>query len=650
MVARERMANAEDVRRRWAAARVEEITIQGRGREAAADVAVRMHLLTPWTAWGTALKDGGDYKATALESRVLDLATGADAVLSAAIGTPGLSAAAILDLGSEEPIQVGKEDDAAFKNSVRLAAKRVIDESMGSIRACRDSRAALRPDLTGTISIKLDLEGDGRATNVRVSGSSSVFDEALNRCIGQVVEGLPLPASGITGKIDVAHDVDLLAGRAPQKVKCSDTSTLPLPLRRGVWMERLRRGPGASVYAQAKRGCELPAWTDRRALLELVLVTTTAGQDRVAMAASLDLVGENEAAAFLRKEALRRARGPEELRAVRTALLAMESYPRSTYDKQYTAAADNDARLKVVRRFLSLAPHDIRLRQRLLALLEAMGNKTALVAEIAQIRADPFADAPLLATCAAALRRAGDEAEARRAYGEIIERAPSDPWARAFTGDRLRNEGWFDQAINIYAPLDLQMEGEQAVVLRMALAQEGAGRLDLASRMLARLAQMGGRSERQELGSLAVDISAAMLAQPRKVDPAQARELQRRLLELPLRKTGAAILLRVAAASPPIEAAILRGPKDAREERAPDVAARGVGYYRLLLDAGDDDVVLRMNAARELDPSFGTAVSVIAIVSKGTGQAPVVKTWDGVLPSNGKPIKLRFQDGFKPEG
>ncbi|MBI5534403.1 MAG: VWA domain-containing protein [Deltaproteobacteria bacterium] len=649
-VARERMTSVEDVRRRWASARVEEITLQGRGREAAADVAVRMHLLTPWTAWGVGMQDGAVYKPTPIESRVLDLASGSDAVLSAAIATPGMSGSSMLDLESEEVAPAGKEDDAAYKAAIRLAARRVVEEAMGSIRACRDTRAALRPDLTGTINIRFDLEGDGRPTNIKVAGSAAAYDEALNRCIAQVVEGLPFPVTGLAGKVDVSHDLDLLAGKSPQKTKCSDTSTLPLALRRGVWVERLRRQPGATVFVQAKRGCELATWTDRRALLELMLTTTTGGQERVSMAASLDLVGENEAAAFLRREAMRRARGPEELRAVRRALLAMETFPRFTFDKQYGEAQDHDARLKVVRRFLSLAPHDIKLRQRLLALLEAKGDKPTLLAEISQMRADPFADAALLASCASALRRSGDDAEARRTFGEIIERAPSDPWARAFTGDRLRNEGWYDDAIKIYAPLDLQMEGEQAVILRTALAQEGAGRLDLASRMLSRLTQMGGRSEDQMLGSLAVDIGAAMLAEPRKIDALQQKELGRRQLELPLRKTGAAILLRVPAALAPIEAVVLRGPKDAREERQADIAARGIGFYRVLLDGGDDDVVLRLTAAKDYVPSAPIPVHIVAIVSQGAGKAPVIKTVDVNLPVDGKPLKMRWQDGWKTEG
>jgi len=79
-------------------------------------------------------------------------------------------------------------------------------------------------------------------------------------------------------------------------------------------------------------------------------------------------------------------------------------------------------------------------RRRLLALLEKLGQRGALVLAINRIRLDPFADAGLLAAGASALRRAGQDMEGRRAFGELVERAPGDPWTLAFTGDRLRAE------------------------------------------------------------------------------------------------------------------------------------------------------------------------------------------------------------------
>ena len=72
----ERTVFPADVARRWAAARVEEVVLSGKGREAATDVALRAGLLTPWTGW-TADRDV--YVPTPLATRILDLSSGAEA-------------------------------------------------------------------------------------------------------------------------------------------------------------------------------------------------------------------------------------------------------------------------------------------------------------------------------------------------------------------------------------------------------------------------------------------------------------------------------------------------------------------------------------------------------------------------------------------
>ncbi len=297
-----------------------------------------------------------------------------------------------------------------------------------------------------------------------------------------------------------------------------------MPLRRGVWNERLERTAPVTVYLDAKQACELPTWTDQRALLELILLREPNGVARVRVARELERSGEVDAAGMLRREAVRRARSPEELRAIAHALLGDEHYPVGTFRKRYEAAPEPAAKLAVVRRFLALAPHDARLRRRLLALLEALKMNQELADEVRRLRCDPFADAGLLADAASALRRLGDVDEARRAFGELAERAPSDPWARAFLGDRLRNEGWFDDAAQAYTVLADLAPDEPAAVLRLALAHAGAGRLDIAVRLLARVAQTGGRAGGLKLGDLAARLSLARLAEAL----AQARGSRRR--------------------------------------------------------------------------------------------------------------------------
>ncbi|MFO0758460.1 MAG: VIT domain-containing protein [Byssovorax sp.] len=635
----------QDITRRWAAARVEEIALRGRGREAATDVALRAGLLTPWT--GFLVNGDGAYAPTPMETRILDLAVGDEAGFSASFATPKGTFGALANVIHETEIADDDDKEDAFKAAVAAAARRVIEEAGAAVRACRDTRASLRPELEGQLDVSLSLDGDGHASDVKVRGGAGANDDALDRCVEIVVEGLIFPSSGIKVKVTVNQQLALPPPRSTLRArKCSPTSTLPLPLRRGVWRERLDRNKPENVYLDAKQSCELPTWTDRRALLELILLSNEDGLYRIGVARQLEIAGEVDAAEQLRREAVRRARSPEELHRIQIARIGEESYPAGAFKKQYNAAADDKGRLGVVRRFLGIAPHDARLRRRLLALLEALGMKQELAEEVRRFRLDPFADAGLLADGASALRRIGDEAEARRAFGELAERAPEDPWARAFLGDRLRNEGWFDDATLAYTVLGELLPDDPAAVLRLALGHAGAGRLDIAERMLARVAQTGGRAGDGRLGEMAGRLGHDLLAEARQKPGVAADDLgrlTRSALELPFPTGGAVILLRGPAGAQPIEVTAIRGPRDAREEKAPEVAAEGIGLYTLRFDpSASDATVLRLRRPALLAPAQPTRVRVDALVPDGAGKPPRLVTTFVELPITGKPIEVKW--------
>jgi tetratricopeptide (TPR) repeat protein len=644
----QRAAHELDVSRRWAAARVEEIALKGKGREAATDVALRAGLLTPWTGW---VIGGGDvYVPSLFQTRILDLAPGPDGGFSAAFATPRGVFGTLANVPREtEEAEDGADSEDAYKSAVAEASARVIDDAAPSVRACRDSRAALRPELGGNLDVRLDVDGDGRAKDVRVRGAAGSDDDALNRCVEVVISGLVFPASGLTVTIKVNRTMALPPPRSTLRGrKCSATSMLLLPLRRGVWQERLIRAASSphTVYLEAKQTCELPLWTDRRALLELMLLAGEDGLWRVKLARDLATAGEADAAALIRREAVRRARSPEELRAIKVALLGDENYPAATFRKQYKAAPSDQARLAVVRRFLALAPHDARLRRRLLALLEAMAMKQELAEEVRRIRLDPFADAGLLADSASALRRIGDEPEARRAFGELAERAPHDPWARAFLGDRLRNEGYYDDASLAYTVLEQLVPDDPAAILRLALAHAGAGRLDIAQRMLARVAQTGGRAGDAQLGELAGRLAQSLIAAGRAqggVSKEDQARLARVALELPYPAGATLVLVRAPAGALPIEATLIRGPNGAREERPAEIAAAGIGLYSLRMDAGDTQAVLRLKRPEELSPARPTSARVDTLLpDHDDSKPPRIVSTEIELPFTGKPIELKW--------
>lgn len=641
----------DDVRRRWAKARIDELLLARRGRESVTDVALRSSLLTPWTGF-TAF--AGTYAGTALEARQLDVAL--SDVVSPWDDAPVGKASGDFAFGAlvsvPHPGRVEDQaDDEELARAVAAAAGFTIDSAMPAVRACRDSRAALRPELTGTLRATLSLDGNGRPSDVKVRGTTpQANDDALNRCVEVALEGMAFPESGLGTKVKVERDILLPPPRAAMRgTKCSSLSQLPMPLRRGVWRVRLGKEAPFDVYMSAKRQCELEGWAERRALLELALLVEQDGVRRVQLARALEVAGEVEAAAFVRREAVRRARYSSELLQVKQALVGDERYPMSAFQKRYRAATGDEGRLAVVRRFLTIAPHDGFLRERLIVLLEALGKKEELAEEARRVRVDPFANAEVLADVASALRRLGQEDEARRTFGELAERAPADPWARAFLGDRLRNEGLFDDASAVYAGLATLASDEPASVLRSALAHAGAGRLDLARRLLTRVIETGGRSGQPDASLLAAHVAAALLAEARTgagVAKGETDALTFASLEVPRAEKRHVLLLRTPAAMPGLAVELVRTVGKEKEKIPVDVAAAAMGLYAIAFDPNNAELELLLTRPEALAPVRPYKLRVDTLLpSDAVGAPPKLATSELELPATGKPVTLRWAEG-----
>src|SRR5262249_50588990 len=109
----------------------------------------------------------------------------------------------------------------------------------------------------------------------------------------------------------------------------------------------------------------------------------------------------------------------------------------------------------------------------------------------------------LAARAATKEQRELDEAEARRAFGEIVEFAPDDPVARRRLGDLLRAHGYFADAARQYETLAKLAPDDASVSLLLAAAAEGLGKLEEAVKW----AEKGGAA-----GAPDVDQSPARTA------------------------------------------------------------------------------------------------------------------------------------------
>jgi tetratricopeptide (TPR) repeat protein len=602
-----------DVARRWAEARFEEAVARGDGLESAIALATQASLLTPWTSWF--LPGSGATPSVPFEERLLGLSPALDAPFAPRVDpvTPPPS------LLLEPPATL--DGDASLEDAAKVLAARAIDDSLPALVACRDVRAAQRAGVGGDLRIDVSIGPGGRSTGVRVSAVTTSDDDAvLDRCAQAVVGAIPFFGAGVT--IAITHPVLLPDPRASQRTRCSVTSTLPLPVRRGIW--RWRQKKGLLDYLTAEHDCELPMWSDRRALLGILVGDAKAAHidDRewvartMLLAMRLQGAGETDAAAFVKRELARRANpttlGYEELRRL---LIGDEPKIDRALDKAYRGARTDADRLAVLRRFLRVAPHSPLGRGLLFALLESMGERDALLAEIDRVRTDPFADAGLLAAGASALRRMGLDDEGRRAFGELVERAPRDPWTLAYVGDRLRAEGLYDDALAVYQRLEQAMPGEAAVGLRLALAHAGAGRLDVATRLLDRIAQTGGRGDDGRLGELASIVSAALLAGARQALPGADADalLARRLAQTPLPDVSSLILVRTPPTDTPVRVSIARQEKD-RDEEPADLEASAMGLSAVRIERGGKVARIRLRRAEGPGSRRPTRATVMALV------------------------------------
>jgi tetratricopeptide (TPR) repeat protein len=622
-----------DVPRRWAKARIEELAARGEGVEPGIALAAQTKLLTPWTSFFFEASGATRGVSSAFASRIQALSFVEDAPFAGYLDTSVRSGSTLL----EPPRDFG--GGVSLVEAAQAAIRRTLERAANAVRACRDARAAVRPDVPRHFFISVSVNAGGQATNVRVMlRDTPGGDPVLERCVKGVVEALPFFAAGAT--VNLEHVLTLPEGRSSKRTKCSPTSRLSLPIKKTVW--RARAAFTADGYQAAAQSCELSSWLDRREYLLLMLERMTAGE-ALEQANLLDAAGETDGAAFVRKEALRRVRSFAELEELARRINENEPVIDGELEKAYKAASTDAQRLEVVRKFLRLSPHSSFARRRLFALLEALGENAALVAEIERARSDALADAGLLAQGASALKRLGHDAESRRAFGELIERAPGDPWTLAYVGDRLRAEGMFDEAVDAYENLARLLPNDAGVALRLALAHAASGRLDAASRLLERVEQTGGRGDDGRLGELASIAHAVLLSAARAGNqPANVQEeLLRRLLATPLPDVASVIVVETPPSDDPVEVRVSRE-RGEKGEQSADFDGRALGLAAVRVERGDGAVRLRLGRTANLGPGRPARVRVAALLVSADRSASRLVTRELEVPMTGKFVELSW--------
>ncbi len=527
------VADEGDIRRRWAEQRLAGLLDANAGREAVLDLGLRFGLVTPFTALVVGGAPSGWYMpirgfdhdpyaiAWSLGGRGAGLRAdhhGAPSGWRERVPRPEMAADVAIETTFVSRVDAATGAPAgapADGGLARAGVARVLAFGQRGPMGCYERRLLQRPDLEGELTVTVEVDTAGQVRSVSVA-SSTIADADVEQCVLTEIRGLPFPGPGGAGTVRVSHTfVFRVPGRElGVRRTCSEASRYGLATRARLWRERLevRTGPGGALdtYREAQRFCELDDFRARRTLMEEMLRAVPALRERLVIYQALR--GDAVMEVYLRRAILRGARDVGEIYAARTGMgiEALVAWP--VFSRLWLAADGAEARLALVRRWLEVVPEDIDLRLRKLTLLEETGHLPEARRLAHELVDDPLADARVRARVGEFWLRQEQPDEARRVFSEIVEGAPLDPWARRRLGDLYLAHGWADDAYREFQALAALRPDAPEVLLLLARAAAGAGRLDEALGLEQRLGEEDGDETPEGPAALARLYTAVRLA------------------------------------------------------------------------------------------------------------------------------------------
>lgn len=311
------------------------------------------------------------------------------------------------------------------------------------------------------------------------------------------------------------HESGTEHGRAGTSVaagpaRCSDAAAVTLAERVPLWRERLgaRAGVGGalSVLRDARRSCELPSWSDEVALLRLITTAHGSVDDAIALARG----AQGGAKRWLQQQAMRAMARAGDLS--RVGELGLGRLDPSQLAQMLTTATDPAARRALLQTMARRFPDDLDLMLLTLDAASAAGDADEVHRTAQRLRSDPRADARVRTAVGEALLAVRDEPEARRAFSEIVEFAPDDPFARQRLGDIALSHGWADEAYRQFQTLASSQSDAPEILVRVAWAARMLGRLDEAIRLAERVTAESAPGARAPLIEAVVAWVACELA------------------------------------------------------------------------------------------------------------------------------------------
>jgi len=328
---------------------------------------------------------------------------------------------------------------------------------------------------------------------------------------------------------DSRTELPVLTRVAHEATPCSPAADLPLAERLVLWRERIFAGQVPPpvlllLYQQALRACEAPDFRARAALLVLLVDRLPTVTERVQLWRLLLAVSPRAADAVYRFLLLR-VQTSEDLKQFHDAL-GFERIQPEVLARFLEKARTPAERLTLLRGAAERFADDTELALLVLEAYEDAGDDAGGRAWARKLRRRADATAHVrtnvgeyyfrLAARGSERERAHDSAEARRTFGELVEFAPEDPETRRLLGDLLRAHGWHDEALRQYQTLADLTPDDPSVLLRMALAAQGTGKVEEAVRSAEKAAQSGSAEAGSSVALAARAHTSAFLAWARQ--------------------------------------------------------------------------------------------------------------------------------------
>jgi len=550
--------------------------------------------------------------------------------------------------------------------------RRVVQRNNSQVQHCYEQGLQRNPNLAGRVTVMFMITPTGSVGSS--TADNGIGDSVVSSCIAGATRRWafpqPDPSQPVAVRFSFALSVSGSGGSASgsrpdttvavavrvsthARRRCSDASSLMLESREALWRERLALSPGPSewarVYEDAVSSCEIKTARDRRRLLELVL--ERAGNVQT-MVTAYEAMVDRSTRTSMRRSILARVRTPDDLRAVRTAF-GTATVDATLLGTELARATDDPSRIAVLRRLLARYEGDLDLSMRLVALYERTSRVDDAKQLALAIRMNPLTDAGKRTAIGEMFLRMGDEAEARRTFSEIVEFAPTDELARRRLGDLYRAHGWFDDAYRQFRSLEALRPDDPTVLLLLAQAAAGAGRIDEALRLESQLVETARPGGAEGIARTAILWSSVRLAELRAEARAAGDSARLRAYFDAMRRGG---VLREAGAlratlvwsHPDADLALyaahpglgLARPNDLSPDfglEAFDVRERAEGAYRIEVRRGAHDTLTRVQAKLLVVFREGHADEKVVIVpiefGPGEGVRSFVVEGDTVNPA-----------------